>query len=64
MVYMQDRNKITFSTNDVAVNNPLPEAWKDSELAGSVDPNTVFVGEELGNYEPKTPEMPSNQPGK
>ncbi|PIO70649.1 glycosyltransferase, group 2 family protein [Teladorsagia circumcincta] len=52
---------ITFS-NDVAVNNPLPDAWKDSELAGSVDPNTIFVGEELGNYEPKTPEVPSNQP--
>nr|CDJ83108.1 Glycosyl transferase and Ricin B lectin domain containing protein [Haemonchus contortus] len=63
MVYMQDRNRITFSKNDVAVDNPLPDAWKDTDLAGSVDPNTVFVGEELGNYEPKSPEIPSNQPG-
>ncbi|KIH65322.1 hypothetical protein ANCDUO_04360, partial [Ancylostoma duodenale] len=60
---LQDRHKALFSGNDLSANVPLPSAWQNSELAGSVDPNTVFVGEKLGNYEPKKPEVPSDQPG-
>ena len=35
----------------------------NKELPGGPDPNTIFRDGELGNYEPKTPEIPSNQPG-
>ncbi|VDM80213.1 unnamed protein product [Strongylus vulgaris] len=59
----QDRHKVIFSGKDVSADVPLPEAWKSDELAGNVDPDTVFAGDKLGNYEPKTPEVPSNQPG-
>ncbi|EPB70054.1 hypothetical protein ANCCEY_10865 [Ancylostoma ceylanicum] len=51
-----------FSANDASAKVPLPDAWQNPELAGSVDPNTVFVGDKLGNYEPKKPEVPSDQP--
>lgn len=62
-VFLQMRSKNTVTFSGDALDKPLPAAWQDAELAGSVDPNTVFAGEELGNYEPKTPEVPSNQPG-
>ncbi|VDM62720.1 unnamed protein product [Angiostrongylus costaricensis] len=43
---------------------PVADAWQNEELAGSVDPNTVLLEDgQLGNYEPKEPEVPSNQPG-
>ncbi|EYC21686.1 hypothetical protein Y032_0019g3959 [Ancylostoma ceylanicum] len=60
---LQDRHKTLFSANDASAKVPLPDAWQNPELAGSVDPNTVFVGDKLGNYEPKKPEVPSDQPG-
>ncbi|WKY11623.1 hypothetical protein Q1695_003306 [Nippostrongylus brasiliensis] len=54
--------QIKFS-QDLLKSKPLPNPWEDQPLAGGVDPNTKFVGDELGNYEPKVPEIPSNQPG-
>ncbi|CAB3398994.1 unnamed protein product [Caenorhabditis bovis] len=35
----------------------------NKELPGGPDPNTIFTEDALGNYEPKTPEIPSDQPG-
>ncbi|KAF1752696.1 hypothetical protein GCK72_019251 [Caenorhabditis remanei] len=56
----------TFSSldsNSAALKFDDLDELTNKELPGGPDPNTIFRDGELGNYEPKTPEIPSNQPG-
>lgn len=45
------------------MNDLHANAWQNTKLAGDQDPNTIFKEGVLGNFEPKVPEQPSNQPG-
>uniref|UniRef100_A0A1I7X0K0 Glyco_trans_2-like domain-containing protein n=1 Tax=Heterorhabditis bacteriophora TaxID=37862 RepID=A0A1I7X0K0_HETBA len=64
LTYLQDQNRNKWTDNSNRVDSIQLEvnAWENEGLAGGIDPNTVFRDGILGNFEPKTPEVPSNQP--
>ncbi|CAI4223359.1 unnamed protein product [Auanema sp. JU1783] len=42
---------------------PRESPWNSQDLAGGVDPGAVYTNGKSGNYEPISPEIPSDQPG-
>ncbi|CAD6186671.1 unnamed protein product [Caenorhabditis auriculariae] len=68
IAYLQDNetvsreNHLHKGENSNEADGANEDDWANKVLPGDADPNTIFK-DELGNYERKTPEVPSNQPG-